>query len=201
MQKTTNMDYRLRATSLLGCPVVQNRAFMKHHVSPSIPRAPQVLLLIAGMLVTLLVVSTASAQSGGPGSVNPNDVNRVAKRLYCPVCPNTPLDVCETQACRDWRELIGQKLSAGESDEQIISYFLDQYGQRVLAEPTARGFNLLVWLIPLAALATGLAVLAAKLRAWSARPTVRMAVSPPTADEPPADYVARVEQELQLRSR
>ncbi len=154
------------------------------------------------LLIALFVVSTTFAQSGGPGGgATPNDVNRVAKQLYCPVCPNTPLDVCETQACRDWRELIRQKLSAGASDREILNYFVTQYGQRVLAQPPARGFNLLVWLMPGLALAFGLGVLVFILRSWSTKRATRVTISAPLPTELPAEYVARVERELQARSR
>jgi len=180
---------------------------------------PALSLLIAGLAAILLVSGAAQAafsgQAGGPGTnpardAAPNDVNRVARQLYCPVCPNTPLNVCETQACKDWRELIRQKLSAGSSDQEIIDYFVAQYGQRVLAAPPPRGFNLLVWIIPLLALGAGVTALAIVLRSWSARsrrPAVPASRIPSTAggdrpsaevnDELPPDYVARVEREVQ----
>jgi cytochrome c-type biogenesis protein CcmH len=163
---------------------------------------PALALLLSGVAAMLLLVggtqAASPAQSGGPGAT-PNDVNRVAKQLYCPVCPNTPLNVCETQACKDWRELIRQKLSAGSSDQEIVDYFVAQYGQRVLAQPQARGFNLLVWLIPLAALLTGAGALTVVLRSWIRR---RAGPSPTPAPEPsmlPEDYMARIERELQAR--
>ena len=161
------------------------------------------LALAFGLLLGLLVVSVVLAQGGGTGNATPNDVNRVAKQLYCPVCPNTPLDVCETQACQDWRELIRQKLSTGESDQQIVNYFVAQYGQRVLAQPTAKGFTLLVWLMPIIVLVAGLAALVVILRSWVARRIARVpvSISAPAPDELPAEYVARVELELRLRGR
>lgn len=159
--------------------------------------APVLIVLLAA----LVLVSTSSAQSGQPGDITPNDVNRVARQLYCPVCPNTPLDVCETQACKDWRELIRQKLAAGASDQEIIDYFVAQYGQRVLAQPPAKGFNLLMWIIPLAALIAGAAALVVILRAWSGGARRPAAVSAPEIqpNDLPAEYVARVERELQAR--
>jgi cytochrome c-type biogenesis protein CcmH len=77
-----------------------------------------------------------------------DEVNAIAKELYCPVCENIPLDVCPTQACAQWRDLIKEKLVAGWSKEQIIQYFVNQYGDRVLAQPPARGLNLLVYILP-----------------------------------------------------
>jgi cytochrome c-type biogenesis protein CcmH len=77
-----------------------------------------------------------------------DEVNAIAKELYCPVCENIPLDVCPTQACAQWRALIKEKLIAGWSKEQIKQYFVDQYGDRVLAQPPARGLNWLVYILP-----------------------------------------------------
>lgn len=150
------------------------------------------------MAILVILVLPAAALAQGP-RVTANDVNRVAKQLYCPVCPNTPLDVCETQACEDWRELIRQKLEAGETDEQIIAYFVAQYGQRVLATPPARGFNLLGYVVPPLLLLAGAGFLAFLLRRWAHRPApavvARDQEAPPLADLP-AEYVERLEREL-----
>ena len=70
------------------------------------------------------------AQSSVPSD---DEVNAIAKDLYCPVCENVPLDVCPTQACAQWRALIREKLIDGWSEQQIKQYFVDQYGDRVLA--------------------------------------------------------------------
>lgn len=77
-----------------------------------------------------------------------DQVNAIAKDLYCPVCENIPLDVCPTQACAQWRALIKEKMIAGWSKDEIKQYFVDQYGDRVLAQPPARGLNLLVYILP-----------------------------------------------------
>ncbi len=58
------------------------------------------------------------------------------------------LDNCELQACIQMREVIAQKLMAGESKQQIKAYFVQQYGDVVLGAPEAQGFNSLVWLLP-----------------------------------------------------
>ena len=159
-----------------------------------------VYLLLLGLLATLLLVSAVVAQSPELDDVTVNDVNRVARQLYCPVCPNTPLDVCETQACRDWRELIRERLVAGDDDQQIIDYFVDQYGQRVLAEPAVEGFNILIWLIPGGVLVAGLIALVLILQSWAARrPDSVELSSPAPGEELPADYVERIERELRTR--
>lgn len=121
-------------------------------------------------------------------------VYAIAKKLYCPVCEQTPLDDCDTRACHDWRDLIRQKLEQGETEEEIINYFVANYGEQVLASPPPRGFNLAAWLMPGAAFGLGLAWLGRQMRRWSRRP------APPTP-RPSAtseEYRRRAEEELGL---
>ena len=68
------------------------------------------------IVLALAITSTFSAFAQGPEPTD-DDVNRIAKQLYCPVCESTPLDVCPTEACRQWRELIRQMLREGKSEE------------------------------------------------------------------------------------
>ncbi len=113
-----------------------------------------------------------------------DQVNAIAKQLYCPVCENIPLDVCATQACAQWRELIREKLAQGWSEEQIKQYFVDQYGDRVLATPPARGLNWLVYIIPPLAILAGIFILYSAFRAWrkpaTAATTDQAAALPPS---------------------
>lgn len=148
-------------------------------------------VLFTIILVSLFMVSAVLAQEGYPTD---NDVNRVAKQLYCPVCPNTPLDVCETQACKDWRAQIRDQLAEGWTDQQIIDYFVAQYGERVLAEPQRKGFTSLVWLLPVIALLLGLGIVYEILRNW------RKQKAAPAASRPtpqiPREILEKIEREI-----
>ena len=154
----------------------------------------KVLLALVTLLASLLAVATVQAQEGTGYVPTDDEVNRIAKQLYCPVCPNTPLDVCETKACQDWRAQIRDQLAGGWTEEQIISYFVDQYGERVLAEPRRSGFTSLVWILPILAVGLGLTVALQVVRTWR-RGSKGAAAAKPVA-ELPAETVARLEQEL-----
>src|SRR4026207_2478079 len=96
--------------------------------------------LLLAIFITLflsfpMINFTTSAQGPTPTD---DEVNRIAKQLYCPVCESTPLDVCPTEACRQWRELIRTMLSEGKTEAEIKQYFVEHYGARVLAEPPNR---------------------------------------------------------------
>jgi len=121
-------------------------------------------------------------------------VNAVAKQLYCPVCENTPLDVCPTQACEEWRQLIYDKLALGWSDEQVKIYFVDQYGDRVLAEPPARGLNWLIYIIPPLVFLVGLLVVYRALRAWKKPPDTGQTSA--SANIESDEYIQRLEEDL-----
>ena len=134
------------------------------------------------------------AQADNPQPPSDDDVNAVAKELYCPVCENTPLDVCPTQACEEWRQLIYDKLALGWSDEQVKTYFVEQYGDRVLAEPPARGLNWLVYIIPPVVFLVGIFFLYRAFQAWKkpAAETQTTQLAQPESDE----YIQRLEEEL-----
>ena len=100
------------------------------------------------VIISLVPLTAASAQETDPNEPTQDEVNAIAKQLYCPVCENVPLDVCGTQACAQWRELIREKLVEGWTEDEIKEYFSNQYGDRVLSEPPARGLNWLVYVIP-----------------------------------------------------
>ena len=151
-------------------------------------------LVLLTIIASLFVVRVVFAQGGTPGFPTDDDVNRVAKKLYCPVCPNTPLDVCETKACEDWRAQIRDQLSEGWSEQQVIDYFVAQYGERVLAEPQRKGFTSLVWFLPLTAVLIGAGVVYEILRNWRKQKTAAVPVSPPP--EISKELLEKIEREI-----
>lgn len=155
--------------------------------------------LVIFILLALFYASAAQAQEPEPATPTDDEVNAIAKNMYCPVCENVPLDVCPTLACEQWREQIREKLALGWSEEEIKDYFVEQYGDRVLAEPPRRGFNWLVYLVPPVALLLGAFVLYRGFRAWR-QPAPEVA-SEPGHETPPAgdEYIARLEEELKSR--
>jgi cytochrome c-type biogenesis protein CcmH len=153
-------------------------------------------IFLVTCLFLLVFSGLASAQSPNP-TPSDDEVNAVARDLYCPVCESTPLDVCPTQACTQWRELIRLKLSEGWTKEQIKQYFVDQYGARVLSAPPAQGFSILIYIIPPILLAIGVFIVFRAFRAMRKppAPVAQETAAAPTAD----DYLRRVEEELKQR--
>jgi cytochrome c-type biogenesis protein CcmH len=134
----------------------------------------------------------------------PNEINEIAKGLWCPLCNGVRLDNCELQACVQMKEVISQKLEAGESEEQIRTYFVEQYGDVVLGAPSTQGFNALVWILPVLAAAVGLGWLVYFVRSVTRKRTaaaVTVAASQASADEAAQDdYLRRVDEEMEKYS-
>ena len=151
-------------------------------------------LLVLLFAFALALTFSRSASAQGPTPTD-DEVNRIAKQLYCPVCESTPLDVCPTEACRQWRDLIRTMLAEGKSEAEIKQYFVAQYGARVLAEPPNR---LVSYLVPAIAILLGIILLARGFQMWlKPSPAVNAGTENTNSNIPPADpYVARLEEEL-----
>lgn len=156
--------------------------------------------LCAALLCVFLTAGLAYAQGVQPNPPSDDAVNVIAKQLYCPVCENIPLDVCGTQACAQWRELIREKLAQGWSEDQIKQYFVNQYGDRVLATPPARGLNWLVYLVPPLAILVGAYILFRAFSMWRAQaPQLTQSKEKPETAQQDDEYIRRLEEELNKR--
>lgn len=157
-------------------------------------RRKQFLFLLFGLSLALLVMTRPIFAQGG--TPTDDEVNRIARQLYCPVCENTPLDVCPTEACRQWRELIRQMLAEGKSEEEIKQYFVEHYGARVLSEPPRQGFNWLVYLAPPLLILSGAILLFRTMRNWVKPAEVEAEEIQELSDDP---LVRKLEEDLRKR--
>jgi len=133
--------------------VISHKLFPKRI---GLPLLVTVLLLALLLAVTLLLQPVSAQQTVDPESgITLDEVNEVARELWCPLCSGVRLDACELKACVQMKEMIAIKLSEGEDVDAIKDYFVDQYGPQVLGEPPRQGFNWLAWILPVIALALG----------------------------------------------
>jgi len=118
--------------------------------------------------------------------------HEVASLLRCPVCQGMSVADSPAEMAINMKEQVRELLARGYTEEQILKYFELSYGQFVLLKPKFEGVTGLVWILPLAVLLLGAAVVYVKLKKLEQRP----AVLPPTADrQTPTDsdeYIARV---------
>jgi cytochrome c-type biogenesis protein CcmH len=154
------------------------------------------LSILTVVLVFTLVSPTLAQESTPQPTPSDDEVNAIAKNMYCPVCENTPLDQCATEACKRWREEIRDKLSLGWTEDEIYDYFALKHGDQVLSIPPATGLNWLVRIIPPLAFVVGAYILYRGFRMWR-KPIEDEEIE--TAQGEDDEYVSRLEEELKKR--
>src|SRR5687767_8839880 len=75
---------------------------------------------------TVIPAEEAAPAASAANEVSPDDVNKVARDLWCPLCSGVRLDACELKACTQMKDMIAIKLAEGEDSESIQAYFVEQ---------------------------------------------------------------------------
>jgi cytochrome c-type biogenesis protein CcmH len=123
----------------------------------------------------------------------------LGKELRCAVCQGLSVADSPSSMARAQLDKIRELVSAGKSDQEVRDYFVARYGEWVLLQPKVEGFNLFVWLGPVALLLGGGFVIYRQVRR-EPEPSAP-AVAPPAAPASPNDssvdpYLAAVRREL-----
>jgi cytochrome c-type biogenesis protein CcmH len=79
----------------------------------------------------------------------------ISSGLRCMVCQNQSIDDSDAQLAKDLRLLVRERLTAGDTDRQVVDYLVQRYGEFVLLKPVFRGHTLLLWLAPALVLVLG----------------------------------------------
>jgi cytochrome c-type biogenesis protein CcmH len=115
------------------------------------------------LLVALAALALAPAALAGEERPT---LAGLEKELVCPTCETT-LDMSDAPAANRMRAFIRERIEAGDTKEEIKEQLVAQFGDRVLASPPRRGFNLLAWLLPFAGLLAGGTAVGVLARRWS----------------------------------
>ena len=70
----------------------------------------------------------------------------ISKDLRCLVCQNESIDDSNANLAKDLRILVRERLVAGDSDDEVLNFIVDRYGEFALLNPRSDGFNLILWL-------------------------------------------------------
>ncbi len=89
---------------------------------------------------------------------------RLEEQLRCLVCQNQTIAESDADLAVDLRRQVREQIAAGRTDEEIITFMTDRYGDFVLYRPPVKATTLLLWTGPLLLLAIGLAMLARLIR-------------------------------------
>ncbi|HEY3126151.1 MAG TPA: cytochrome c-type biogenesis protein CcmH [Candidatus Limnocylindria bacterium] len=117
------------------------------------------------ILVALLAILGAVAWSAWPREVTAAQrVDRITSELRCVTCQGLSVKDSPAASARQMRDLVVQRVAEGRTDDEIRGEFRASYGDWVLLSPPASSWTGLIWLVPIVALAAGLAVVLRRLR-------------------------------------
>ncbi len=112
------------------------------------------------VLLTALYLGATAAQAVSPDEVLPNPAletraRTISTELRCMVCQNQSIDDSNADLARDLRVLVRERLTAGDTDEQVLDFIVARYGEFVLLKPRLMLSTILLWGFPIAALLAG----------------------------------------------
>jgi len=119
--------------------------------------------VLCTMLLIPMLASRLGAQAAQPAQETELDrrTRDVASGLRCPVCQGLSINDSPAELAIEMKGVVREQLAAGKTPEDVRAYFIAKYGEWVLLEPDPRGFNLLVYLLPV------LGVLGGAVFIWS----------------------------------
>jgi len=123
------------------------------------------------VLLSGLFGAPALAANAVPTAQDPVAQSRAVKlseQLRCLVCQNQTIAESNADLALDLRQQIREQIAAGKSDEEIIQYMVNRYGDFVLYKPPFKATTLVLWLGPALLLIGGVLVLVRVLRARNA---------------------------------
>lgn len=119
------------------------------------------------LLLCLVWAGFVTAQEARPLADDPvleAKVMRIAEELRCLVCQNETIAASHADLAVDLRKQIRQQLQQGRSEQQILDFMVQRYGDFVLYRPPLKSSTWLLWAGPFALLAVALAVLGINIR-------------------------------------
>ena len=129
---------------------------------------------IRALIVALTLLAPAAQ------AVEPNEMLKdaglearardVSKALRCVVCQNETIDDSNAELARDMRLLVRKRIADGDSNDQVIAYMVERYGDYVLLKPRFTPTTIVLWCAPALLLIGGAFVLRQRLRETQAAP-------------------------------
>jgi cytochrome c-type biogenesis protein CcmH/NrfF len=121
-----------------------------------------------GLLLGCVPVAAEAVASTEPAT-NRGLMIDIEESLVCQCGCGLTVHACNHLNCPSgipMKEEIAKRLASGESKEQILAYFRDRYGEKVLSAPTLSGFNLVAWITPFVFFVVGGVVVVRVARRW-----------------------------------
>jgi cytochrome c-type biogenesis protein CcmH len=117
--------------------------------------------------LVLLAVLTGCSQALTPEQQLEETAREISSGIRCPVCQGLSIQDSPTPLAVDMRAVVREQLAQGKSPDEVKAFFVARYGENILMEPPAEGFNLAVYILPGLAVLAGIVVVVLLIRRWS----------------------------------
>jgi cytochrome c-type biogenesis protein CcmH len=115
--------------------------------------------------IAVLALASALAFAARPHETTAEErVDQITTELRCPVCQGLSVKDSTSETARQMRDLVAQRVREGKTNAEIEAEFRAAYGDWIFLSPPLASWTGLVWLVPVAALAAGLALVTGRLR-------------------------------------
>ncbi len=125
-----------------------------------------------------------------------DQVTSIANLLMCPVCQGQSVGESNSNLAHDMRDIIRKQLEEGKSQEEILAYFVNSYGESILASPPPKGINWLLWLLPGVAIIVGGVVITMFLFKAQKEDSIQEKEGINTKEDSQDEYMKRVSREI-----
>lgn len=115
-------------------------------------------------IIFFLALAVAAASCGKSSEDPEARVQRLGREIRCPVCRGVPIADSPSTLAIQMMEVLRQQVAGGKSDEEILKYFEERYGEWALLKPKPEGMNLAVWVLPAIFLLGGAAGIVIRLK-------------------------------------
>jgi cytochrome c-type biogenesis protein CcmH len=100
-------------------------------------------------------------------AAEPCSPTELETEVMCPTCDGQTLDQSQAPAAQRVKAFIRSRCAAGRSEDEVKAMLVDDFGERILAAPPRKGFNLVAWILPVAGLLVGGVAVAIAAWRWS----------------------------------
>jgi cytochrome c-type biogenesis protein CcmH len=152
------------------------------------------IIIIRLALLTLLFPDLSVAAQYHNEEALQKKASEINNLIMCPLCAGQTIAQSSNETSTQMRNLVLKMLRQGETKEEILQYFESRYGERILAKPNKKGFNLMLWFLPFVLVVLAAIVIYFLIQRWSTKAPVAPGAH---LDEDRLDeYKERLEKEL-----
>ena len=142
--------------------------------------------MIRSVLFVLILLLATPGWAVEPDEILPDAelekrARDISQNLRCLVCQNESIDESTASLARDLRLLVRERLKQGETDQEVVAFVVDRYGEFVLLRPQANGSNLILWALAPMALLFSMAFSGAYIR--NKNRATKLKKTPPLSNE------------------